>query len=302
MIHFDIIIPTYNNLAELQECLRGLEHQSLRGFRAIVCVDGSTDGTLEWLQATEFGFHLLVLTHPDGKNHGRNPTRNLALPHMNAEYLCFLDSDIIPSPDLLVRHKQQLDRCDCVSVGDVRYTNSDTNLWAAYAQTRGKNKFNHGDEIPYYYLATGNCAHRTQHFTTIGGQDPIITRYGGGDTEYALRLHSATGIPVYFNKEAYGTAEMNKDLPTALRQLEEFGETNLHYIHTKHPQETDIFGLRIFTGRTLAANILRLLLRLPLGMIESIAPILPLQLAIKFLNYSVLRRIYRGWLKGIANK
>lgn len=301
--NIEVLIPTYNNLHELQECIAGLQQQQYKSFRAIVCIDGSTDGSKEWLEAiaAEVAFPLLILEHPDGKNHGRNPTRNLALPHLQAQYLCFLDSDVVPSPQLLAEHLRLLQQHDDrgVSVGDIRYTNARQNAWAAYTQTRGKNKYPDGTQIPYYYLTTGNCAHATEYFLRLGGQDAHITRYGGGDTEYAIRLYKAHTLPVFFNARAFGESEMNKSLETALQQMEEFGRTNLHYIQHKHPDVEEIFGLSLLKGKSLHSRFLRLLMHKPLAALCAyLVPYLPAAVSNTLLNYCVITRIAAGWKKG----
>jgi glycosyltransferase involved in cell wall biosynthesis len=96
-----VIIPTYNNLPELRQCLKALSQQTYTDFVAYVCVDGSTDGTLEYLSSQPYEF-VKVLTHPDGRNHGRNAARNLALPYLHQHrWVAFLDSDSIPLPNWL---------------------------------------------------------------------------------------------------------------------------------------------------------------------------------------------------------
>ncbi len=296
-MRFDCIIPSYNNCDELRQCLQGLEGQRHKDFRAIVCVDGSTDETVAWLSDYRPSFELLVCEHADRLNHGRNATRNLALPHLQAPYLCFLDSDLVPHASLLEEHASLLSRRDCISVGDVRYHSADTNVWADYAQTRGKNKYKHGDEIPYYYLATGNCAHRSTLFSELDGQDPLITLYGGGDTEYALRLHQRFHLPVLFNARSVAYGEMQKSLAEALNQLEQFGKLNLRYIHRKHPQEYDVFWLGRFEDRSLGAAIFRSLLQPRVSaVVQTLVPLIPSSLRRILINYCVLTRIYKGWV------
>ena len=295
---FDVIIPTYNNLSELKECLHGFTQQTLTNFRVILCVDGSTDGTQDYLNSTSFLFTHIVVEHPDKLNHGRNPTRNLALPYITAKYICFFDSDIIPNAELLAEHYKQLTQCNCISVGDVHYTNTATNLWAAYAQSRGKNKYQHGDNIPYYYMATGNCAHNAQYFVALNGQDPQITKYGGGDTEYAIRLHKQFHQPVVFTQHAFGTSEMNKITEQALQQMEEFGKVNLPYIHKKHPDVPQIFGLQILQSTTFRHWCIRLFILKPLAhLLETLLPLLPRVVALRALHYCVMNRIVVGWKK-----
>ena len=101
---FDVIIPTFNNLPDLKQCLEGFSKQTFKDFRVIVCVDGSTDGTNEYLDSEKFEFSLLKLTHPNGINMGRDETRNLALPEINSKFLLFIDSDIFSSENLLLKH------------------------------------------------------------------------------------------------------------------------------------------------------------------------------------------------------
>lgn len=118
-----VVIPTYNNLAELRYCLAALAQQRYRDFTAYVCVDGSTDETLAYLHAVEEELPFLrVLTHPDGRNHGRNAARNLALPYLPAhKWVAFLDSDSVPLPDWLEQFLSTPPRPDEVLLGAILY-------------------------------------------------------------------------------------------------------------------------------------------------------------------------------------
>ena len=125
---FDIIIPTYNNRDELLACMNGFEQQTMKDFRLLICIDGSTDDTIESIEhlCSLSTLQIEILQHHDRVNHGRNATRNLALPHIKAEYLAFLDSDAIPAPDFLEQHLTILRKGFCISAGDLIYTNADT--------------------------------------------------------------------------------------------------------------------------------------------------------------------------------
>ena len=93
MFLFDIIIPTYNNFEELKNCLLAFEYQTIKNFRVFVCIDGSTDETLSFLQeySDKAPYPLRILQHADCQNHGRNATRNLSLPYVESEFLVFCD-------------------------------------------------------------------------------------------------------------------------------------------------------------------------------------------------------------------
>ncbi|MHA1989188.1 MAG: glycosyltransferase family 2 protein, partial [Promethearchaeota archaeon] len=172
---FDVIVPTLNNLSELKKCLDGFEKQSFRDFRIFICVDGSTDGTIDYLQYARYSFEFGVLTHPGNVHKGRNETRNLSLKRITSMYVLMLDSDIVPDSELLQKHLDLHDKRDCISVGEVYYENSEENIWAYYLQTRGKGKYNDMEEIPCYYLNTQNVSLKSNYFVELGGQDQDLT-------------------------------------------------------------------------------------------------------------------------------
>ena len=223
MAVFDIVLPTYNNLNELRECIAHLQKQTFTDYEVFFCVDGSTDGTMEYIERTDLNFKYRVLTHPNFENKGRNPTRNLVLPHLESKFLCMIDTDIRPTEDFLQKHFDLLNERDCISLGNVIYTNTKENIWADYLQTRGKNKFKDLEIIPTYYLNSQNLAMKTEDFVSVGGQDANMKTYGGGDTEFGYRISKLLDIPLVFNKSALGYSEMPKTIDFALEQMIEFG-------------------------------------------------------------------------------
>jgi glycosyltransferase involved in cell wall biosynthesis len=296
MALFDIIIATYNNLDELKSCLSGFETQTVKNFRLLICVDGSTDGTLAYLSKTRYPFEFKILTHPDGKRKGRNPARNLSLGHITSKYLVMFDSDICPAPDFLEKHLTLLKNKNCISLGDVIYTDSKVNDLSDYLQHRGKNKYKNGDEIPAHYLITQNVAFESQYFVQIKGQDGSMVTYGGGDTEFAYRLWKTFRLPVIFNASAAGYAELNKDLPTYFRQMEEFGSINLPYIYKKYPEFTKLFRFDRLISGSFQNRFLRLFLQpwMARWAYTSI-PYIPRLLRRKMIHYLVFYHIYCGY-------
>lgn len=296
-VRFDVIIPAYENAQEVQACLEGLQQQTVSSFRVLLCIDGASLAVRRLVERIGLpGTDSLLLGHPGNAHRGRNATRNLALKHIRAPLLAMLDSDIVPAPDWLYQHEQLLDHAWCVSLGDVRYTNADNNPWARYLQRRGKNKYGDRQPVPAYYLATGNLAMPSHLFVDIGGQDERMRGYGGGDTEFALRLEKRFGVPVLFNARAVGYSRMNKTLDQALAQLEQFGAENLPFILQQHPDERRIFGLRYLLGTRLHDRLLRQLARSDLSrwlcaLVPN--PIPPLERAI--IHFAAFSAIARGW-------
>ncbi|MBX3103061.1 MAG: glycosyltransferase [Bacteroidetes bacterium] len=258
----EIIIPTYQNRTELIACLACLAAQDCgpQAFRVWVCIDGSTDGTREWLAAHQesLPFALQGLQHPDGRNHGRNATRNLPLPYLELPYTLLLDSDMRPAPGLLTAHQTLLNKEPCISQGHTRFTQRRSNAWAAYLSTRGRFRYPPGAELPIQYTVTDNMALPTAWYVGIGGQDPAMSRhYGGDDTELGWRLQQTYAAPLLNNPAAWGENDMAKPLQQVMQQHREFGQYNLPYIRHKHPEFTSLFKAELLDSPQLKARLFR---------------------------------------------
>ena len=75
-----VVIPTYNRLPILRQCLQALERQSqeppIEGYEVVVVDDGSTDATVAWLEgaiaAGELPHLRLIRQEHGGPAQGRN--------------------------------------------------------------------------------------------------------------------------------------------------------------------------------------------------------------------------------------
>src|ERR1700730_1208152 len=98
-----LIIPTYNRVAVLLECLRHLEKQSWQNFEVVIVDDGSTDSTrqqLEQYQRTA-PFPLRYLYQP---NSGPARARNHAIAYLNSTVCILIGDDIFPTRDFVRIH------------------------------------------------------------------------------------------------------------------------------------------------------------------------------------------------------
>jgi glycosyltransferase involved in cell wall biosynthesis len=294
---FDVIIPTWNNLNELKKCLQGFDEQTFRDFRILVCVDGSTDGTIEYLKTEKYKFEYEVLVHPENVPKGRDETRNLSLQKISAKYILTFDSDIIPIDDLLQKHFDLLNKRDCISVGEVIYENSEENVWALYLQTRGKQKYKDFSDMPAYYLNTQNAALKSEYFIKLGGQDIDLSKsYGGDDTILGYRIGRKFNIPAVFNKAAVGHSVLEKTLNEALKQMREFGAINLKIIRRKYPDFTEIFRFDRIESNRLRHRLFRLLLRKRVSSVLLISiNFFPSIIKLKIVHFLVFLSIYKGY-------
>lgn len=89
---FSILIPTWNNLALLQLCVRSIRQNSSLQHQIIVHVNDGSDGTLDWVR--EQG-----ITHTaSAQNIGICLAVNEAAMHATQDYILFLNDDMYCCP------------------------------------------------------------------------------------------------------------------------------------------------------------------------------------------------------------
>jgi GT2 family glycosyltransferase len=298
-VAIDVVIPTYHNRDELFACLASLEAQAGVDVRALVCVDGSTDGTLEALQEASFGFEVIALTHPDGRNHGRAAARNLALSHLQAEHVMLLDSDMRLEAEAVQAHVGTLAAAHVVSVGAVRYANAAENPWARYAASVGRGDRRAGARLSPLEFATAHSAMRTVDLLAVGGFDESLVGYGGEDTELGLRLADERGVTFINTTDAVAWATETKTVDEALDQLDRYARTNLRMIRARHPGGPAPYWL----DRLEAGGMPGRLLRFAMNPVTDAAARLALRLPVwavrrRVLDYLVIRTVWRGYREG----
>jgi glycosyltransferase involved in cell wall biosynthesis len=216
-------LPTFNNLEELKKAINSILPHSVP---FVVGVDGSTDGTVEWLQQNHYSF----LHHPNFENRGRAATRNLAL-SLNWDWIIFMDSDLEFTGKLhtFFQNPSHIN----IYVGYVTYHNKKNNPWLEYCSTRGVHKSIVGP-ISFESFATGICAVPKPLFHHLKGFDEQFTSYGGEDLEFAMRAKNHHA-PFFKSADLSAISWENKSVENALEQLKIFGETGLRIIQKKHP-------------------------------------------------------------------
>jgi glycosyltransferase involved in cell wall biosynthesis len=102
-VKVSVVMPVYNAMPYLKECLASLKAQSLRKFEVILVDDGSTDESLEVLRdfAESDPFDRVILLTQE--HQGAGAARNLGLDHAQGEYVAFLDADDVFDKGMLGR-------------------------------------------------------------------------------------------------------------------------------------------------------------------------------------------------------
>ena len=295
----DIIVPTFNNLRELQACLESIARDP-HPLRVLICVDGSTDGTLAYLDGLKFPHELKVLEHPDGRNRGRAAARNLALSSLSSAPTMLLDSDMRLATGAIDAHLAMLQDPVAISVGDVVYENAKASLWARYLGTRGKNKAGHGGTISPLYLASGNVALPSDALSKAGGFDPQLSSYGLEDTELGIRL-AELGYRLVFNTAARASTIESKTVKQALKEMRRLGQENLPRVRRSHPHAPAPFWIDRYESPRLLDRMLRFMMN-PLtdAVAAALLSVSPFWLQQRLLNYQVLRAVWRGYRDGMG--
>ncbi len=115
-----IIIPMYNQEAQIEKCLNSILSQTYKKYEVIVVNDGSTDGTAQLLDKIKYKFwdkkirFKIILQSNSGSNAARNRGFKEVKPNLfkqgtgGEEYIIFWDADIEARADMLEKMLKKL--------------------------------------------------------------------------------------------------------------------------------------------------------------------------------------------------
>lgn len=125
-----VITPAYNCKQSIKAVLESVALQTVSVLEHIVIDDGSTDGTLEYLQKLQGDYpYLKILSQ---KNQGAGPARNAGIRKARGRYIAFLDGDDIWLPEKLEKqlHFMEMNNVS-FSYGDYKTIDPVTNICLA---------------------------------------------------------------------------------------------------------------------------------------------------------------------------
>ncbi|MEA5570708.1 glycosyltransferase family 2 protein [Calothrix sp. UHCC 0171] len=188
-VFFSVVIPTYNRKPILEKCLQALEvqqlsHSAVTGYEVVLVDDGSTDGTLQWLEKCKNEFpHVRVFS----QNHqGPSAARNLGVEQATGDTIIFIDSDLVVTETFLQSH------ADALVAGKNKLGNDKFFTYGAVINTAN---FENPTSEPYKitdfsraFFATGNVAIAKHWLEKAGLFDTEFQLYGWEDLELGVRL------------------------------------------------------------------------------------------------------------------
>ncbi len=107
-----VIIVNWNGLDYLQTCLSALLVQTEIAFETLVIDNGSTDGSVQWLQSTYPQVQLIR----NSENRGFAEANNQGIRATQGEYVVLLNNDALPSPGWVVSLVAAADSNPCVGM------------------------------------------------------------------------------------------------------------------------------------------------------------------------------------------
>jgi glycosyltransferase involved in cell wall biosynthesis len=262
-----VVIPTHNKLDKLRRTLGSLEVQDFApgDFEAVVIDDGSTDGTLAYLELHRpaHGFRLVR----GETNRGRAAARNLGLESAQGELIVFLDDDMELVPGFISAHIEfHRSRAQSIGVGNVQnHPEISTAPIDRYMSTRGAQKIGERGPLPWKYFSTNNASVRRDELAAVGGFDENFVYYGFEDLELAWRLVKERDLSIGFVTEARSFHIHPHSLEDVLAKKTLCGRSSLPYLFQKHPETRPALGYHRFdrprAGEGVGLNLCRLLYR-----------------------------------------
>ena len=264
-IALSVVVPTYQRRDSIRRLLAALHEQTLAPteFEVVVVVDGSTDGTREWLAEQHPPFRLNVLWSP---NRGRAAACNRGIAAARGDVLVLLDDDMCPFAECLAAHLEAHaghERWGIVGAAPIFVddrADAVKRFVASKFNTHLQKLARPGHEFSPRDFYTGNFSIRRDVLLEVGGFDEDFTRYGNEDVELSVRLRRA-GVRLRFEPRAASRQAYEKGLAALANDTVDKGRTSV-VLARKHPEVWKQLRLAAFdeaprTRRFVRAGLLR---------------------------------------------
>jgi glycosyltransferase involved in cell wall biosynthesis len=181
-----VIVPVYNAETTLPDTIDSIQRQTFQNFELIVIDDGSTDGTLDWVRSVRDP-RLQVFSYANG---GISVARNRGIERSRAEFISFIDSDDLWTPDKLALQLQALRQQPQAALAYSLTAFVDQHGEFLFAKDESCCEGDvYAELLRHCFVASGsNILVRKSCALAVGGFDTAIP--AAGDWEFCLRVAS----------------------------------------------------------------------------------------------------------------
>jgi GT2 family glycosyltransferase len=238
-LHFSVIIPTYNRVRRLQHVITALEQQAypLDAYEVIIVSDGSTDGTDCLLQSLRSRMRLRWFSQANG---GPAAARNAGIEKAGAEFVLFIDDDVVPETQLLEEHARSHHESnqDVVVLGPLLTPDAfEMTPWVRWEQEMLMKQYRallRGDwPATARQFYTGNASLRRSRLLAVGGFDEGFRR--AEDVELAYRL-ADSGLDFVFNMRAEGMHFAERSFQAWLDAAYSYGRNDVIFARDRNQE------------------------------------------------------------------
>ena len=172
-----IIIPNYNGLKFMEPCFKALRAQSDQNFELLVVDNGSTDGSVKWLEEHQIPSIFLE------ENTGFSGAVNIGIRESVTPYVILLNNDTEPQPDYVKEMVKAIERSPkifSVSSKMIQLYHKDlmddagdmySVLGWAYQRGVGQKSSGYQKACRVFSACAGAAIYRRDVFDKIGGFD-----------------------------------------------------------------------------------------------------------------------------------
>lgn len=174
-----VIIPVYNGMNTLPNCLDSIEKQDYpKPLEIIIVDDGSKDGSGKYVES--HGYKVIYQ-----ENLGPGLARNAGASASSGELLVFTDADCILDPNFITELAKPIIENDIVGSQGIFYSHQ-RNIVARFIQHEISERYNKQSKVQYIdWVATYGACYKRKVFLNNEGFDDS---YSSEDAEFSFRL------------------------------------------------------------------------------------------------------------------
>ena len=289
-----VVVPSYQGRQRLEKLLRAFEQQQTGcQWEIVIVLDGSTDGSAEFLDAYSGKLNLNVV--PRAVNLGRSATLNEGFAKAENQVLVRCDDDLEPAPNYVQQFSQLLTANPEAGVIGLYKNNYPS---TAYSRAYGeivdrrfaKEAYADSADHRWHYWA-GNCAVTRATFDQVGSYDEAFRQYGWEDVDWGYRL-AKLGHPIILSEDLETTHNVAATTTAGRCERARWSGVASLKFYAKHQlqaptPEVNLWNRLVALATPVAGRQLG-------AFVDFILPALPAKAALRFVDLAVQAAFRRG--------